>query len=274
MTWASSVRPVSSSSWETPSSRTRSTKDVSGVAISARARHDAVCSLGEPEVGELGGEGVGRHLVELVDDLHDRRRFLHAEAQVEALEHLAVADLQRQLRHRQAAERLGHDLRDLDVEVEGQLVLGDDVDVGLGELAEPSLLGSLATPHALDLVAAERELETSGVLQHVARERHGEVIVQGQTRVTLVIPRVDALEDVDLLVDLALALQRLRRLDRAGLDVRETVQLEHSAQVVEDVQLDIALRRKELRESAQSAHSGSPQKCDRPRRGRPSSTSR
>ena len=38
-------------------------------------------------------------------------------------------------------ERLGHDPRHLDVEVEGQLVLHDDVDVGLGELAVAPLLG-------------------------------------------------------------------------------------------------------------------------------------
>ena len=64
---------------------------------------EARCGLlvGEPELGELGGNGVGRHPVELVDDLHHGGRVGHAEAEVEPLEHLAVADLQRQLRDRQ-----------------------------------------------------------------------------------------------------------------------------------------------------------------------------
>ena len=57
-----------------------------------------------------------------------------------------------------------------------------DVDVGLGELAEAALLRPLAAPDLLDLVAPERELEVPGVLQHVARERHGEVEVQARGR--------------------------------------------------------------------------------------------
>ena len=91
-------------------------------------------------------------------------------------------------RDRQGGEDLGHDQRDLDLVVEGQGVASDDVDVGLGELPVATLLWSLPAPHLLDLVAPEREVQLTGVLQHVARERHGEVEVQPEL-VGLGLPR-------------------------------------------------------------------------------------
>ncbi len=70
--------------------------------------------------------------------------------------------------------------------VERELADPDDVDIGLGELAVAPLLGPLTAPGLLDLVAPERELQLAGVLQDVAREWHGQVEVQPDSRVGLV----------------------------------------------------------------------------------------
>ena len=89
-----------------------------------------------------------------------RGEVVDAEAAVEALDQLAVVDLDAQRRQRQRARSASAITSgDLDVVVERQLVAADDVDVGLGELAVAALLRPLAAPHLLDLVAAERELE-------------------------------------------------------------------------------------------------------------------
>ena len=136
-----------------------------------------------------------------------------AQAQEESLHQPPVVDLQAHRRQEvEGRQGLGHDARDLDVVVEGQVVAGDDVDVGLGELAIPAGLRALAAPDLLDLVAAERELEVAGVLEDEAGERHGEVEVQAKTRcrrLTLGIS-VQAAQDVDLFVDLALAQQLIQ----------------------------------------------------------------
>ena len=109
-----------------------------------------------------------------------------------------------------------------------QRVAVDDVDVGLEELAVAPLLRPLAAPHLLDLVAAERELQLAGVLQHVAGERHGQVEVQARARRrrSSVGVGLQPAQHVDLLGGLALAQQLVERLDRAGLERREAVQLE------------------------------------------------
>ena len=141
-------------------------------------------------------------------------------------------------------ERLGDDERHLGLEVRGQLADVDDVDVGLGELAEPPLLRPLPAPHLLDLVAAEREGELAGVLEHVAREGHGEVEVQAQRGIPAAVVAREPADAVDLLVGVAaLAEQPLDRLDGPGLERREAVQLEDLADDVEEVQLEEALAR-------------------------------
>ena len=72
--------------------------------------------------------------------------------------------------------------------MERQRAVADDVDVRLGELAVAALLRAFAAPDLLDLVAAEREDQLAGVLQHVPRERHRQVEVQPEAR-AVVIPR-------------------------------------------------------------------------------------
>ena len=156
----------------------------------------------------------------------------------------------------QPAERLGDDERHLGLEVRGQLADVDDVDVGLGELAVAALLGPLAAPDLLDLVAAEREGELPGVLEHVARERHGEVEVQAELGVLAAVSsRGEPADAVDLLVGVAaLAEQPLDGLDGPGLERREAVQLEDLADDVEDVQLEEPLGGQELGEPRDRGH--------------------
>jgi hypothetical protein len=79
----------------------------------------------------------------------------------------------------------------------------------------------------LDLVAPEREGELAGVLQHVARERDGEVEVQSERGIRVGATGGQARDPVDLLVGVAaLAEEPLDRLDGPGLDRGEAVQLE------------------------------------------------
>jgi hypothetical protein len=133
--------------------------------------------------------------------------------------------------------------------VERQRVARHDVDVGLDEFAVAALLRPLATPDLLDLVATERELEVTGVLEDVPRERHREVEVQSEAGVPVVRFGVQPAQDVDLLLHLPLAGQRVERLDGRRLERRETVQLERRAQPVENRELDIALGRQQLGEA-------------------------
>ena len=228
MTAASSARPVSSSSSSTPRPRTVSTKEVSATRMVGQ-RQARLGLLGRRASGldQQRGDGLGRLLVELVDGADGGGYVGDAQAAVEALDQLAVVDLERQRRQRQRVERLDHHPHDLDVVVERQLVAADDVDVGLGELAVAALLRPLAAPGRLDLEAPERELQLAGVLQDVARERHRQVEVQAQRRCRrALVVGVQPAQDVDLLVDLAALGEAVERLDDAGLDVGEAVQLE------------------------------------------------
>ncbi len=234
------------------------------MAISASCRQAVDHALGEVLLlDQDGSNAVRADLVQLVDRPHDRADVLDPEALVEALDQPAVVELHGDRRHREAGERLRHHLGDLDVVVEGQRVPADHVDVGLPELAVPALLGPLAAPGLLDLVAAERELEVAGVLQDVPRERHGEVEVQRE-RVVRPLVGVQPPDGVDLLVDLALAQQLVQRLDRPRLQRREAGQLERVAQLSLHLLLDEALGRQPLREPGQrsrplaAAHATSP----------------
>ncbi len=232
--------------------------DEGGVGGADRRQVQAAPGLlrGEPGVGDQQAVHLlARELVELVDDPHHPLHVGGAEAGVEALDQLAVVDLEPEpgqaehLRVGQGDEGGQHHPGHLDVVVEGEGVAPDHVDVGLGELAEAPLLGTLAAPDLLHLVAAEGEVELAGVLQHVAGERHGQVEVQADPCVALGV--VQALEDVDLLRGLPLAQQLVQRLDRPRLDAGEAVQLEGLDQAGDDTLLDHPLGRQQLGEPAE-----------------------
>ena len=223
-----------------------------GGQFDALARHLVTqAQVGDEQFGHRGRAD----LVELVNSLQHRGGVFDAQSAVETFGQFAVVDMHQ---HRRQAEpvvqllqRLQHDQRCLDVMVLGERVLADDVDVGLCELPVAALLGTLAAPDLLDLVAAEREVQVPGVLQHVAGQRHGQVEVQAEVIAGVLGCGMQAPDDVDLLGDLALAGQRRHRLHRSGLNAGETVQLEGLPQQVDSRLLDDALGRQELREPGQ-----------------------
>ena len=175
---------------------------------------------------------VGRQLVELVDDADRGGDVGHAEAAVEALDQLAVVELEAAAGGIGSASSASTITRITSTSWwNGSLSRADDVDVGLGELAVAALLRPLAAPRRLDLVAPERELELAGVLEHVAGERHGEVEVQPEPGVAVVgrRPAAGAGRRPPCRSRRPCA-QPVERLDDPGLDVGEAVQLEGARQ--------------------------------------------
>ncbi len=121
--------------------------------------------------------------------------------------------------------------------VKGQGIGADDVHIGLDELAEAAILGALTAPHLLDLVSLEREVQLARVLQHVSRQRDGEIEVQSELGV-LGIASLEAVEQIDLLGGFPLAQKLIEWFDGTRLDSREPVQLERLAQGVQNALLD------------------------------------
>ena len=187
--------------------------------------------------GEFLRHAVVPDLAELVDRPQRPRDIGDAHSAVEALDEPPVVHPHARGRQVEALEGPRHHDGDLGLEVRGQRLAGDDVDVGLVELPEAALLRALPSPHLLDLVAPEREREVALTLLDVAREGHGQVEVKAELGRLSPAPR----EDVDLLGGLRLAAQALERLDRARLDLREAVKLEDLTQAVDDVSLDETL---------------------------------
>ena len=190
---------------------------------------------------------LGADLVELVHRAQDRghARVVGAQPAVEALDQAAVVHPHPRARQGQRGHGLGHHHGHLHVVVGGEDLAVDHVDVGLDELAVPALLGALPAPDLLHLVAAQREGQVRGVLGDVAGEGHRQVVVQRQGAALASAPGssgpaalgtlgtrlpAQALQDVHLVVDLALGQQHVQRLDGAGLDPGEAVQLEGRAQ--------------------------------------------
>ena len=209
------------------------------------------CSSVSAELGQRAGDPAGADLVELVDRAEHLARVVDAEPAVEPLGQPAVVGVHPDRRHRQRRQGFGDDDRELGLVVRRQRPVGDDVDVGLGELPVAALLRPLTPPGLLDLVAPQREGQLAGVLEHVPRERHGEVEVQPEPGVGgVVVIGLQPAEDVDLLGRVALAQQLVQRLDRAGLDRHEPVQLEGPPHRVEQLLLDQPLVRQPFGKTA------------------------
>ena len=96
-----------------------------------------------------------------------------------------------------------YDLRQLRIEVYRHIVVVDDVDVALVELSKPTFLRTLTAPYALNLVALEREYQVCIVLRDVARERHGQIVVQGDPGVRIIGCPRQPMQGIYLLVDIA-----------------------------------------------------------------------
>ena len=81
--------------------------------ISASASASLACASRHADRGKLGGHAGRADLVDLVDDADRRVRIGDAQPAVEALQHLAVVDLDPDLRDRQAAQHVRDDQRQL-----------------------------------------------------------------------------------------------------------------------------------------------------------------
>jgi hypothetical protein len=176
------------------------------------------------------------------------------------LQHLAVVDADAELADRHLAEDAVDDARDLGLGEDGEPLAVDDVDVALVELAEAALprLRRLAAPHALDLVAAEREGKLALVHGDIARERHGEVEAQRALGggLVLVVAGGEARERVDLLLHAALGGEHLLPLGRGRLDRQEAVALEIGAHEIDErVELQLLVRQVLLVEAPQQRRS-------------------
>ena len=238
--------------------------------MAARLRAACACSSVAPSSDFSSSADLCRaDLLELVDAPQHPGGVRQADAAVEAFRKFAVVDAQAEVGNRQGAQCLGDHQCNFDVVTERQVAVADDVDVRLGELAGTAFLRTLAAPHLLDLVTAEREREVAGVLDHIARERHCQVEVQRQGVVValgcpgFLFVLLQAAESVHLFVDLTLAEQLADGFHCAGFDRGEAVQLEDTPQGVQHMQLHQPLLGKPLGESGQgggACHGGfSPQ---------------
>ncbi len=159
-------------------------------------------------------------------------RLLLAVADAERFEiaahQLAVVDLDRERPDAEIAEYAVDDGRQLGVVADRELILADDVDVALVELAEAAALRALAAIDALDLVAAEREGQIVLVLGDVARERHREIETQRELGLLALLHRAGRLHEVDLPLGLAafLGQEDARELHDRRLDRQEAEALE------------------------------------------------
>ena len=194
----------------------------------------------EAVAGQGGAQVVLAPLVELVHLAQHGRLLLAVDdpqVLVEAAQQLAVVDLDGERADGQVGEDRVDDRRALGVVAHRQLVLADDVDVALVELAEPPALRPLAPVDPLHLVAPEREGQLVLVLGDVARQRHGQVEAQRQLGVcrllavgglltaglARLLQRAGGLDEVDLALGLAAGLgqQHLGALEDGRLDRQE-----------------------------------------------------
>ena len=163
---------------------------------------------------------MGADLVQLVHGAHDLPGLLaHAVHGVEAVEDLAVVDLDLELGQAKLGKGIVNDGGDLGLVEDVQLPVADHVDIRLIEFPEAAPLGPLAPVDLADLVAPEGKGQLAVVGGDVFGQGHGQIKAQCQIAVPL-------LEAVDLLFGLAAALgqQHLRRFDDRGIQGREAVE--------------------------------------------------
>src|SRR5690625_1522920 len=80
---------------------------------------------------------------------------------IETLAYFSVIHQHPYGRHTNATKFLkgfSHDYGHFSLIVKGELLFSDDVDVGLAEFPEATILGSLTPPHLLDLVTLKRKV--------------------------------------------------------------------------------------------------------------------
>ena len=175
-------------------------------------------------------------LFDLVDGTEDLLDLVgESEGGEEAAEHLAVIQTDGEITDAELFENVVNDGGHFRVVENTELIVADDVDVALIELAEASLLGAFAAENLAHLIALEREGQIVIVRRHVARERYGQVKAERKIVIALI-------ETVDLLFGLA---ARLCEEDLGKLDDRR-IQREKAEAFVDAADLIVHIVKKDL----------------------------
>ncbi len=158
----------------------------------------------------------------------------------------------------QLVEHLGDRRQHLDLD--DRRGRADGVDVALVELAEAAPGRPVGTPDRLNLVPLEELRQLRLVLGHHPRQRHGQVVPQGQIRraARLVLAALEDLEDQLVAFLAVLPEQRLDVLDRRRLQRLEAIALVHAADHADHVLAPAHVLREEVAHAARrlGAHAG------------------
>ena len=204
--------------------------------------------------GEQLADLFGTDLVVFVEAAQHGLDVRQSDSSGEAFEQSAVVDDDLDSGHAERGEpgeRIGHGQGDLDLEVSGQLTIGDDVDIGLDELTVAAGLWAFAAPDGLDAGCLEREAQVVRVVGDITGQRHREVEVEAE-RIAFGAFGVESGDREDLLVDLSVLGQLADRFDGAVVEGGEPVQGEGVFERVDDGLLDHAFGRESFRESGQT----------------------
>src|SRR5215475_2775977 len=183
----------------------------------------------QPAAGQLGGDLARRELVQLVEREQDpgSRLGRDAEGLQQAGQHAAVVEREAEAADPQPGQHVIHGADDLRV---GQRRRGaEGVQVALGELAVPAPARPVRAPDRPDGVALVRNRQLAAVGGGHPRQRHGQVVTQGQVGLAgpLVLAAAQDLEDELVAVLAVLAHEDLGPLEGGGGERLEPVAGEH-----------------------------------------------
>ncbi len=193
--------------------------------------------IGNTARPEFRGDAVRPDLVQLVQG-HERvvvQARGHAARVQQRAQHTAMVQPERVLGEAEPGQHVA--CRPQEFRLHHHRPGPDGVHVALVELAEAALLRAIGAPHRLDLVPLEELRQLRAVLGHDPRERHRQVVAQGEVG----LPRLRALAALEDLEDEAVALfavlaeERLDVLDGRRLDGLEPVALVHVGDDADDV---------------------------------------
>ena len=218
----------------------------------------------------VGHHRVAADLVGFVERDEGRavQRRRHAGRVEHAGEELPMIQTHREVGEAQAAEHLSPGREQLGLD--GHRGRAGGIDVALVELAEAALLRPIGAPHRLHLVALEELGQRGPVFGHHARQRHGEVVAQGEIGLAglAVFATLQDLEDQPVAFFAVLAREGLDVLDRRRLERLEAVALEHPGDDAYDVLAPANVGRQEVAHAARrlggGAHLSEPRRLRRP----------